>query len=89
MSVLETAENKRDEELLRRIRGFDFFACEASFHSSCRKQYQRSQTRWWSANEENKRGQENLEESRRTAFTKVCDVIEKKKSQSSKNHETF
>ena len=70
MSVLETAENKRDEKLLRRIRGFDFFffACEASFHS------------WWSTNEENKRGHEDLEESHRTAFTKVCDVIEKKSS---------
>ena len=34
MSVLETAENKKDEKLLRRIGGFDFFACEASFHSS-------------------------------------------------------
>ena len=35
MSVLETVENKNDENLLRRIRGFDFFfACEASFHGS-------------------------------------------------------
>ena len=80
MSVLETAENKSDEKLLRRIRGFDFFACEASFHSSCHRRYQRSPTYWWSANEENKRGQEDLEESHRTAFTKVFDVIEKKSS---------
>ena len=78
MSVLEIAENKRDEKLLRRIRGFDFFECEASFHSSCRRQYQKSPTHWWSANEENKRGKEDLEESHRTAFMKVCDVIEKK-----------
>ena len=56
MSMLETAENKKDEKLLRRIRGFDFFVCELSFHSSCRRQYQRSPTHWWSANEENKRG---------------------------------
>ena len=28
MSVLEIAENKRDEKLLRRIRGFDFFLHE-------------------------------------------------------------
>ena len=81
MSVLETAENKRDEKLLRRIRGFDFFECEASFHSSCRRQYQRSPTHRWSANEENKRRQEDLEESHRTAFTKVCDVIGKKITQ--------
>ena len=88
MSVLETAENKKDEKLLQRIRGFDFFECEVGFHSSCRRQYQRSSTHWRSASEENKRGQENLEESRRTAFTKVCDVIGKNHPRS-KNHETF
>ena len=44
MSVLETAENKRGEKLLRRIRGFDCFACEAIFHSSCRRQYPRIST---------------------------------------------
>ena len=80
MSVLETAENKKDEKLLRRIRGFDFSACEASFHSSCCRQYQRSATHWRSANEENKVGQEDLEVSHKTAFTKVCDVIGKKSS---------
>ena len=80
MSVLETAENVRNEKLLWRIRGFVFFVCEASFYSSCRRQYQRIPAHWWSANEENKRGQEELDESHRTAFTKVCDVIEKKKS---------
>ena len=85
MSVLETAENKKDEKLLRRIRGFDFIACEASFDSSCRRQYQRSPTHWRSANEGNKRGQEDLEESHRTALTKICDVIEKKIIQGKKS----
>ena len=78
MSVLETAENKKDENLLRGIRSVDFFACEESFHSSCRRRYQRSSTHWRSANEDNKRGQEDVEESRRIAFTKVCDIIGKK-----------
>ena len=77
MSVLETAENKKHEKLLRRIRDFDLCACEVSFHSSCRRQCQRNPTHWWSANEENKRGQEDLKESHRTAVTEVCDVIEK------------
>ena len=36
---------------------------------------------WWSANEENKRGQEDLEESHRTSFTKVCDAMEKENIQ--------
>ena len=71
---LETAGNKRDEKFLRGIRGFDLFARDARFHSSCRRQYQRSSTHWRSASEENKRGHEDLKESRRTAFTKVCGV---------------
>ena len=78
MSVLETAENKKDENLLRGIRSVDFFACEESFHSSCRRRYQRSSTHWRSASEENKRGHEDLRESRRSAFTKVSDAIGKK-----------
>ena len=41
------------------------------------------------SNEENKRGQEDLEESHRTAVTKLCDVIEKKIHLRSKNYETF
>ena len=89
MSVLETAENKKHEKLLRRIRDFDLCACEVSFHSSCRRQYQGSPTHRQSANEENKRGQEDLEESHRTAFMKVCDVIEKKNHPRSENYETF
>uniref|UniRef100_UPI003AF4CD76 hypothetical protein n=1 Tax=Thiolapillus sp. TaxID=2017437 RepID=UPI003AF4CD76 len=43
-TVLETAENKRDEKFLQRIRGFDLSACETRFHSSCCRQYQRNPT---------------------------------------------
>ncbi len=43
-TVLETAENKRDEKFLQRIRGFDLSACETRFHSSCRRQCQRNPT---------------------------------------------
>ena len=39
-TVLETAENKRDEKFLQRIRGFDLSACETRFHSRCRRQRQ-------------------------------------------------
>ena len=49
--MLETVENKRDEKFLRKIRGFDLFAREASFHSSCHRQYQRNPTHRRSANE--------------------------------------
>ena len=43
-TALETAEDKRDEKFLQRIRGFDLFACETRFHSSCRRQCQRNPT---------------------------------------------
>ena len=43
-TVLETAENKRDEKFLQRIRGLDLPACEACFHSSCRRQCQKNST---------------------------------------------
>ena len=45
--------------------------------SSCGRQYKRNPAHWRSANKETKRRQENLEESHRTAFTKVCDAIGK------------
>ena len=41
-TVLETAENKRDEKFLQRIRSFDLSACETRFHSSCRRQCQKN-----------------------------------------------
>ena len=42
-NVLETAEERGDEPLLRRIRGYDLFACEAKYHPKCRKQYMMKQ----------------------------------------------
>ena len=45
-NVLETAEEKGDEPLLRRIRGYDLFACEAKYHSKCRKQYMAKHEYW-------------------------------------------
>ena len=43
-TLLETAENKRDEKFLQRIQGFDLSACGTRFHSSCRRQSQRNPT---------------------------------------------
>ena len=34
-TVLETAEMKQDQKLLRRIRGFNLFACKARYHPNC------------------------------------------------------
>ena len=41
-TMLETAENKRDEKFIQRIRGFELSACETRFHSICRRQCQRN-----------------------------------------------
>ena len=37
--VWKAAEAKADEKLLKRIRGFDLFACEAKYHHTCRATY--------------------------------------------------
>ena len=37
MSALETEENKKDEKLLRRVRGFQFFARKAAVAGSIRE----------------------------------------------------
>ena len=76
--MLETAEMKQDEKLLRRIRGFDLFACEARYHPSCRMCYVSNATKQWhSTDEEAKREQGELENSHRAAFAKVCDVTDR------------
>ena len=77
MSVLETAENKRGEKLL-------FF-----LWSNFSQQLSQAVSENPNSKEENKRRQEDLEESHRTAVTKLCDVIEKKNHSRSKNHKTF
>ena len=82
--MLETVENKEDEKLLRRILGFDLLILYVKhvFTAAVAGSItQRKPTHWRSANEENKRGQEDLEESHRTSFTKVCDAMEKENIQ--------
>lgn len=44
--ILEMAEEKQDEKLLRRIRGQDLFACEAKWHRSCRVAYMQDPAKW-------------------------------------------
>ena len=85
MSVLETAENERGEKLLRRIRGFDCFACEASFHSSCHRQYPRIPTQMTKTRE----GRRTLKSHIGQPSRKFVMWLKKKNHSRSKNHETF
>ena len=75
-SVLEIAERNNDETLLRRIRGFDLFACEAHYHPTCRKKYTKDPLAWRSKDHEAKQQQNALENSHKAAFSRVCSRIE-------------
>ena len=74
--MLETAERKQDEPLLRRIWGFDLFACEAKFHPSYRRSYLRYPSRRRSQDEQSKAAQGDLERSHQFAFEMVCSRVE-------------
>lgn len=75
-TVQKVAEQNGDEQLLRRIRGFDLFACEAKFHESCRTSYLQEPTKWRSKAEA--RCEENISrmETHNQAFHAVCQTID-------------
>lgn len=75
-TILQTAEGKNDEELLRRIRGHDLFACEAKYHQSCRIKYVQDPRKWQSVNEAAKTKQQMTEQAHSIAFSKVRERID-------------
>ena len=75
--ILEVATDKNDTKLLRRITGFDLFACEARFHESCRTQYLQTPQKWRSQNPANVEQQTSLETAHKQAFDKVCIIIDR------------
>ncbi|KAL5007478.1 hypothetical protein ScPMuIL_016284 [Solemya velum] len=76
-TVVKCAEKTKDEKLLVRIRGYDLFAAEAHFHSSCRKKYLQDPDYWRSTDMGAKLHQEELEEAHERAFRQVCDKVSK------------
>ena len=76
--VVEHADARNDEKLLKRIRGYDLYASEAKFHSTCRTSYMNNTKKWKSLNEEAKMSQSKLEEVHETAFDHLIKVIEEK-----------
>ena len=79
MSVLETAENKRGEKLLRRIRDFDFFFLHEKqvFTAAVAGSIREAQLTGGVQMNKTREDRRNLK-SHRTAFMKHCDVIGKK-----------
>ena len=72
------AEEKNDEVLLTRIRGYDLFASKACYHSSCRKAYLQNPEAWRSENFVEKKRQADLEEAHTFAFQQVCMELDKR-----------
>ena len=73
-TILETAENSSDYSMLRKIKGYDLFACEARYHSLCRREYTRKPTNL-SVDIDSKSQQSNMEAAHKSAFTEVCKLL--------------
>lgn len=75
--IIQIAEERKDEDLARRIRGVDLFAAEAKYHSSCRKKYV-DRTAWRSKDEEAKKLTLDLEKTHDLCFATVCAEIDRR-----------
>ena len=71
------AEKKKDEKLLKRIRGADLFACEAKFRKNCSNNYMQKPQKWQSIDEQACNKQSNLMEAHNKAFQEVCQEVQK------------
>lgn len=75
-NVLKLAEQNHHEWLLRRIRGFDLFACEAKYHPKCRRQYIADPKSWRSGNPGASTEQSELEVAHDYSFRHVARYID-------------
>ena len=77
-AILVAAEERQDYVLLRRIKGYIMYACEAQYHPSCRKRYTTVPKLWQSPNEENRFAHENMEAAHKEAYAQVWLLVDKK-----------
>ena len=75
---MQRAEETSDENLLRRIRGYDLFAAGARLHSSCRSVYTRNENRWRSSDHTTVERQCKLQETHANVFKTISKVISEK-----------
>ena len=72
--LLRAAEAKKDEVLLRRIRGYELFACEARYHRRCLSNY--CSVLYYRSNNQENIDEQNLKEAaHREAYKVVYDYI--------------
>ena len=74
--ILDIAERREDFDLLRRIKGFDLFACEAQYHRSCAKSYTRDPSVWQSTSDRAVSRQAAMEAAHAKAFSHVCGIVD-------------
>ena len=66
-----------DYYLLRKIKGYDLFACEAQYHRSCHKEYIHKSTNL-SMDFNLKLQQSDMEAAHKDALTEVCAIVDNK-----------
>ena len=76
--MLKRAEEKCDENLLKRIRGYDLFASQAKYHSTCRASYMIQSKTWRSSNYHSIKEQSELEVAHKKAFDYIIQAIDDK-----------
>ena len=77
VTILETAENSNYYVMLRKIKGYDLFACEAQYHRLCCKEYIRKPTNL-SIDPDFKSQYSDMETAHKDAFTEVCAIVDDK-----------
>ena len=73
-TILKVAEEKSDLDLLRRIKGYDLFACEAQCQKSCRRSYTKDPSSWQSSNTTATSHQAEMEAAHMNVFLYVCAI---------------
>lgn len=74
--IVKLAEERKEEDLARRIRGKDLFACEAKYHKACRVKYC-DRGKWRSPDPLKKEQAQNMDETHSNCFNKLCKAIDK------------
>ncbi|MFV0264334.1 MAG: hypothetical protein ACK5JN_18195 [Kluyvera sp.] len=75
-TIVKPAEERKDEDLARQIRGKDLFGCEAKYHKACRMKYC-DRGKWRSPDPLRKEQAQYIDETHSNCFNKLCKVIDK------------
>ena len=83
-TIVRISEERNDEKMLLRIRGYDLFACEARYHPSCRKKYTMKPQYWRSEDNQSIAAQTALEDAHKSALQHVVTYVKEHVIQANK-----